>query len=195
MIFTWLQSPILAAQLTFLKEFGELYYLPELSWSEEKQFRTAEMPAQWVKRLDTLQQALENVHFTFPSTFEEASRAGRNSEAVQERIENEVQTFLKAFIDHVTPFARRWLTFPLVLYGLGDPVRDNVRKLALAVHRARRGESLETSQTLTKFLGDLRGVAHPFFDDRALAAALSQVLCRSLFCFQPSLYAEHVCCP
>jgi hypothetical protein len=29
----------------------------------------------------------------------------------------------------------------------------------------------------------------------ALWLPFSQVYCRSLFCFQPSLYAEHVCCP
>ena len=44
----------------------------------------------------------------------------------------DISTFLSLFINHVQPFAERWLTFPLVSYNLGDPNREHAGKLATA---------------------------------------------------------------
>ena len=130
-------------------QFGELYYLPEMAWSEESRFRSHEMPARWAYRLTRLHQAKQNVDLFFDSTL---AAAGPDEADVRE----DIKVFLTTIITHLQPFAEKWLSFPLVLYGLGDPNQAHASALATAVLRCHRGEEVDSSNTLTTYITDIK---------------------------------------
>ena len=128
------------------------------------------MPGRWAYRLDKLTAARAHVDLHFPYTM----RAAGIVEAT--RVRKDIEMFLDTFIGHIEKFAVRWLSFPLVLYGLGDPSRDIASKLAMAILCSREDQELDTSSTLVKYIGDLRDKKHPILDNRALSACIQTVL-------------------
>ena len=126
------------------------------------------MPARWVYRLGRLNHALENYTFIFANSLLAAGLE------YQTRISSDIIKFLKLFIDHVTPVAQKWLSFPLVLYGLGDPDRSNACQIAVAVLRSKAGEQAGTTM-LTKHIKGSDRERHPLLDSRSLCTGIRTV--------------------
>jgi hypothetical protein len=184
MIDVWLASPLLLLQLSMLIEFGGFYYTPEKDWSTHSQFRAADMPLRWLNRLQALRQAKSNPMIFFPKTFEHFEEPEfKTSDAIVPRIKAELNLFLETFINHVEPVAKKWLSFPLIACGIGDPNHFISKEIVAAICAARApaataNSELDSKNQFSKNLpaGCLAITKHKLFDDLDLNTSMQASL-------------------
>ena len=112
----WLHSSVLRLQLTLLIDFGDVFYMPEMAWSEKDQFQCAQLPARWVYRMELLANARQNPENFFQLTLETMTELSVSPES-RRRIMADIDLFLLTAIDHYTPRADTWLSFPHIFFA------------------------------------------------------------------------------
>ena len=176
----WLGNGTIRCHLGILVDIGSVFYTPEMTFSEESQFKCVFLPHRWLKRITLLDEMIEDSEPYFLHTF--AFLDQRAQPALREAITTDISEFLTVFRRHFAPFATKWLSFPYIALGLGDPdVGKEIAKamlLARGIDRStyRRGTALVDQLTFKS----LENSTHVLFANKTLFTSLQAFVARPL---------------
>lgn len=157
--------------MRLLIDFGKFFYLPEMKWSEEKQFRAAEMPSRWAHRLTLLGQAID-----MPSIFfSETLNTPKVTDEMKSRVEIDIKIFCDTYYNHVSLYAQKWLSFPFICFGLGDRKTENAKEIAFAIIMAKKNKKFDKT-SLTKYIKINSKTNHDLFSNPELFKSLTSFL-------------------
>ena len=163
MINIWLSNPILRSQVAILVDFGDFFYLPEMKWDQETGFRCQEMPARWNFRIMQLEQARQDPTSVFSTTNQRLDELNC-SNTERTRIWADVEKFVGSLLEYYRPIRDRWLSFPYILFALGDPNVDTARRVAKQMVLSREQKLRTETDGLCAGILELHLQTHAIFE-------------------------------
>lgn len=158
----WLSNNIIRCQVSILVDFGEFFYMVEMKWDQETSFRCGNMASRWQLRIDLLEAALADPKGTFLTTAKRLAQLECSIEE-QDRIWADVNQFVSSLLNYYRPVKKRWITFPYILFALGDTDRTISSRVAKQIVLSRERKPRTDLEGVCSEIKDLHLVKHELF--------------------------------